>query len=258
MEVARGFHSWPMPPIALRASLAIALSLGPSLAVAQTRAPVVTEQPVDGSAIHRVQAETVIVAPFSAVVARVLDYEHYPEFMQRFRTARVVRRNRGATDVYFQLELPRAMGVVWFLHRMTVVSRTPERVEIAAYAWPGNVRELENAVERAVVLAREGLVEREHFSLPTAAAAPASRPPESVAPAPVGSQGPMPAVPGSTLADLERFAILSSLDACSGSTHRAAAMLDVSVRMIQYRLREYRHGIKRTPSPREDDVPPGH
>jgi transcriptional regulator with GAF, ATPase, and Fis domain len=129
---------------------------------------------------------------------------------------------------------------------------------LAAYAWPGNVRELENAVERAVVLAREGLVEREHFSLPTAAAAPASRPPESVAPAPVGSQGPMPAVPGSTLADLERFAILSSLDACSGSTHRAAAMLDVSVRMIQYRLREYRHGIKRTPSPREDDVPPGH
>jgi hypothetical protein len=135
-----------MPPPALRAALALALSLSPALTTAQTRAPVVTEQPVDGSAIRRVQAETVIVAPFSAVVARVLDYEHYPEFMQRFRTARVVRRNRGATDVYFQLELPRAMGIVWFLHRMTVVSRTPDRVEIAGVAQSGNVGSVESRV----------------------------------------------------------------------------------------------------------------
>jgi len=139
-----------MSPTSLRAALAIALSLSPALVVAQTappaRAPVVTEQPVDGSAIRRVQAETVIVAPFSAVVARVLDYEHYPEFMQRFRTARVVRRNRGATDVYFQLELPRAMGIVWFLHRMTVVSRTPDRVEIVGVAQSGNVGSVESRV----------------------------------------------------------------------------------------------------------------
>jgi Nif-specific regulatory protein len=136
---------------------------------------------------------------------------------------------------------------------------SPEALSaLTAYAWPGNVRELENAIERAVVLAREGLVEREHFSLPTVVATPTSRPPESVAPAPQSAHGPMPTVPGATLADLERFAILSSLDACGGSTHRAAAMLDVSVRMIQYRLREYRHGIKRTPSPREEDASTGH
>ncbi|MFO0605874.1 MAG: sigma-54 dependent transcriptional regulator [Polyangiales bacterium] len=130
---------------------------------------------------------------------------------------------------------------------------------LTAYPWPGNVRELENAVERAVVLAREGMVDREHFSLPPVASAPVSRPPESVAPAaPAGSQGPMPSVPGSTLADLERYAILSSLDACGGSTHKAAAMLDVSVRMIQYRLREYRHGIKRTPAPRDEGAAQKH
>ncbi len=68
-----------------------------------------------------------------------LDYEHYPEFMVRFRTARVVRRTRGATDVYFQLELPRAMGIVWFLHQMTVVSRTADRIEISGVAQQGNV-----------------------------------------------------------------------------------------------------------------------
>jgi Nif-specific regulatory protein len=137
---------------------------------------------------------------------------------------------------------------------------TPDALAVlTAYPWPGNVRELENAVERAVVLAREGMVDREHFSLPPVASAPVSRPPESVAPAaPSSSQGPMPSVPGSTLADLERYAILSSLDACGGSTHKAAAMLDVSVRMIQYRLREYRHGIKRTPAPRDEGAAEKH
>ncbi|HSQ57569.1 MAG TPA: sigma 54-interacting transcriptional regulator, partial [Gemmata sp.] len=32
-----------------------------------------------------------------------------------------------------------------------------------AYAWPGNIRELRNAVERGVILAREGLVGLEHL-----------------------------------------------------------------------------------------------
>jgi len=137
---------------------------------------------------------------------------------------------------------------------------------LTTYPWPGNVRELENAIERAVVLAREGLVEREHFSLPPPTAMPVTatpRPAEPVGPStpssppsvPTGSYGPMPPVPGSTLAELERYAILASLDACGGSTHKAAAMLDVSVRMIQYRLREYRHGIKRTPTPRDATAP---
>ena len=34
---------------------------------------------------------------------------------------------------------------------------------LAAYRWPGNVRELQNAVERAVVLARDGPVEARHL-----------------------------------------------------------------------------------------------
>ena len=47
------------------------------------------------------------------------------------------------------------------------------------------------------------------------------------------------AVPGATLAELERFAILKTLEAVDGSTVQAAEMLDVSVRTIQYRLHEY-------------------
>ncbi len=43
----------------------------------------------------------------------------------------------------------------------------------------------------------------------------------------------------STLAALEREAILSAMKAAAGSTARAAAMLDISVRKVQYKLHEY-------------------
>ncbi len=43
----------------------------------------------------------------------------------------------------------------------------------------------------------------------------------------------------STLATIEREAILGAMKAASGSTARAAAMLDISVRKVQYKLHEY-------------------
>lgn len=47
-------------------------------------------------------------------------------------------------------------------------------------------------------------------------------------------------IPGSSLEDIEKVAILRSLQASGGSTGRAARMLGISVRKIQYRLREWR------------------
>ncbi|MFH1709030.1 MAG: sigma-54 dependent transcriptional regulator [Planctomycetota bacterium] len=35
--------------------------------------------------------------------------------------------------------------------------------KVLAYDWPGNIRELENAVERAVIMTREGVLTEEHF-----------------------------------------------------------------------------------------------
>jgi two-component system NtrC family response regulator/two-component system response regulator HydG len=46
-------------------------------------------------------------------------------------------------------------------------------------------------------------------------------------------------VPGITLDELERVAILQALEAASGSTARAAEMLGVSRRKVQYRLKEW-------------------
>ncbi len=48
-----------------------------------------------------------------------------------------------------------------------------------------------------------------------------------------------PPIPGSTIADLERYAILKTLEACGGSTSKAATVLGVSPRKIQYKLHEY-------------------
>ena len=52
------------------------------------------------------------------------------------------------------------------------------------------------------------------------------------------SLGPL-RIPGATMAELERHAILTTLDAVGGSTAKAAEVLDISVRTVQYRLTEY-------------------
>jgi two-component system response regulator HydG len=41
------------------------------------------------------------------------------------------------------------------------------------------------------------------------------------------------------MAELERYAIIKTLEATEGSTTKAAELLDISVRTIQYRLHEY-------------------
>jgi two-component system NtrC family response regulator/two-component system response regulator HydG len=102
---------------------------------------------------------------------------------------------------------------------------------LLAHHWPGNVRELENAIERAVVLSNEAVLAPEHF--PTlrrlAAADPASGATQAL-----GFR-----LPGSTLAEIEREAILRTLEASGGSTSKAAEILQISTRKIQYKLKEY-------------------
>jgi DNA-binding NtrC family response regulator len=101
---------------------------------------------------------------------------------------------------------------------------------LLAHPWPGNVRELENAMERAVVLANEPPLLPVHF--------PTLRKP-GAEPPPAGHPTLGVRIPGSTLADLEREAILRTLEAVDGSTSRAASILDISARKIQYKVREY-------------------
>jgi DNA-binding NtrC family response regulator len=100
---------------------------------------------------------------------------------------------------------------------------------LAAYEWPGNVRELENAVAHAVVLANGSHVT-------------ATELPPNVGPPPVATAGIR--IPGSKMEDIERHAILTTLEATRGSTTRAAEVLGMSVRTIQYRLQQYHSAPK--------------
>jgi two-component system NtrC family response regulator len=98
-----------------------------------------------------------------------------------------------------------------------------------AYDWPGNVRELETAIAQAAQTCRGDMLGID--DLPTVLRG--ARPDEGAGSA---------LIPGASLFEIEREAILRTLDAVGGSTARAAEMLGVSVRKIQYRLKEYRTG----------------
>ena len=102
----------------------------------------------------------------------------------------------------------------------TVRGLTGEAAErLLNYSWPGNVRELENAIERAVVLADGPVLGIDLFPS-------------------LSRSDPRPA--GGSLAEIEREAILRTLADVGGSTHRAARILKISPRKIQYKVKEYR------------------
>ena len=92
--------------------------------------------------------------------------------------------------------------------------------------WPGNVRELENSVERAVVLAQGPYLTTDDLPPTVLGARPSDRPMSSL-------------IPGATWQEIEKEAILRTLEVVGGSTSRAAAMLGISTRTIQYRLKQY-------------------
>jgi two-component system NtrC family response regulator/two-component system response regulator HydG len=78
-------------------------------------------------------------------------------------------------------------------------------------------------VERAVAMAQSGQITVGDL-------------PQHLVPA---DERPGPHIPGATLEQIERYAITRTLEATGGSTTRAAEILNVSVRKIQYKLHEY-------------------
>jgi DNA-binding NtrC family response regulator len=95
--------------------------------------------------------------------------------------------------------------------------------------WPGNVRELENAIERAVLVSSGPVIGCE--DLPESLA---SRPEEANA---------FRLPPGWTLADLERAAILHTLDQARWNKQVAAARLGLHRPTLYSKMKK--HGIQR-------------
>ena len=120
-----------------------------------------------------------------------------------------------------------------FLQKYARLSRKPIRGfndralrVLLHHDWPGNVRQLEHCVERAVVLCQGREIEPKHL-------------PKEVM-THTESSDEMPMIPGASMADIEKYAILTTLEHVRGSTSKAAEILGISPRKIQYRLAEYR------------------
>jgi len=111
------------------------------------------------------------------------------------------------------------------------------RQALLEYPWPGNVRELQHAIEQAVVLCEKDLISTEDLAI--------GPPDREVEPLSL-------LVPGVTLAEVERYTIMRTLEAVNGSPTKAAKILGVSKRTIQYRLQEW--GLTKRDLPADDKV----
>jgi DNA-binding NtrC family response regulator len=92
--------------------------------------------------------------------------------------------------------------------------------------WPGNVRELENIMERAVLLSRGELIDKDALLIgekPKAAGVPG-----------------ISRIPAGSLKEMEKKMIMHTLDQTNGNRTHAADILGISVRTLRNKLHEYR------------------
>lgn len=100
---------------------------------------------------------------------------------------------------------------------------------LRSYRWPGNVRELANAVERGLILAEGGLLTAAHFGLELS---------ESTRSEAGTDKAPGPTRPVA-LAEMERRAILTTLEHTKGNKTRAAALLGITRTQLHTRLKRF-------------------
>ena len=109
---------------------------------------------------------------------------------------------------------------------------------LAAQPWPGNVRELENALERALILCRGRRITLELFPFGTGADDADDAPVESDSPGTAASEGEDLSIKRQGRA-LEERLIRQALVRTAGNRTRAARLLELSPRALQYKLKEY-------------------
>ena len=129
-------------------------------------------------------------------------------------------RDRGNDVValadYFASKFSNEMGVD--VHRIS----TPAISMLLSYHWPGNVRELENAIERAIILAEDGVIHG--YNLP-----PSLQTPVVSDDTAIGSLE-------ARLNVMEYEIIVESLKATHGNTTEAAKQLGLTRRILGLRL----------------------
>ncbi|HVZ71927.1 MAG TPA: sigma-54 dependent transcriptional regulator [Polyangia bacterium] len=174
-----------------------------------------------------------------------------------------VKAGRFREDLYFRInvvtvrlpplrerreDIPMLVG--HFLNKTALRERrpptamSPEALRLlTSYAWPGNVRELENAIERAVAVAKGSVI------------LPSDLPPEVGGGAEPGASAETGGLLGEVgkrpkLAELEQRYIQLVLGECSGNKKKAAEVLGIDRRTL-YRALE--RGGEITPDPEDEE-----
>jgi len=139
-------------------------------------------------------------------------------------------------------------------HDRPVVGVTPAGLNaLTTYDWPGNVRELKNVIESAVLFAagsRIDVADLNDAIRVKAGLTAGSGPEAGEVPAPASALS--GSLVGKTMAEVEREAILTALQVSGGNRRRAAEMLEIGLRTLQRKLKEYRGE-----APGEDDEDEG-
>ena len=117
-------------------------------------------------------------------------------------------------------------------HECKVVGIHPEVADkLRRYRWPGNVRELRNVLERAIILAGEGAIRPVHLigalDEKESAAAVSSDPND------------VPLRVGTTVREAEKALILKTLGHTNNNKTRAARILEISLKTLHNKLKEY-------------------
>ncbi|SLM49565.1 Acetoacetate metabolism regulatory protein AtoC [Nitrospira japonica] len=93
------------------------------------------------------------------------------------------------------------------------------------YAWPGNIRQLRNLMERLVITVKEPAIQPEHL-------------PEEIQASQEHART-MVVTLGTSLNDIEREAIRRTLAEVVNHREKAAKLLGISLRALQYKIKEY-------------------
>lgn len=104
------------------------------------------------------------------------------------------------------------------------VSREAMRL-LRLYAWPGNIRQLRNLIERMVVTVKDPVLQPEHL-------------PEEIQASREDARTMVVSL-GSSLKEIEREAIRRTLAEVTNHREKAAKLLGISLRALQYKIKEY-------------------
>jgi len=104
------------------------------------------------------------------------------------------------------------------------VSREAMRL-LRLYGWPGNIRQLRNLMERLVVTVKDAMIQPEHL-------------PEEIQASKEDART-MVVTLGTSLDQLEREVIQRTLTEITNHREKAAKLLGISLRALQYKIKEY-------------------